>query len=68
MEDPVHSQKQSYKDDPYRSAARIFYAQWKEQFGTEESYKAKDILDAAIEREPILNARGEQIWLTDGGP
>jgi hypothetical protein len=68
MEDPVHSQEQSYKDDPYRSAARIFYAQWKEQFGTEESYKAKDILDAAIEREPILNARGEQIWRTDGGP
>jgi hypothetical protein len=25
-------------------------------------------LDAAIEREPILNARGEQIWRTDGGP
>jgi hypothetical protein len=68
MEDQVQSQEQTYKDDPYRSAARAFYTQWKEHFGTTESYKYKDILDAAIEREPILNARGEQIWRTDGGP
>jgi hypothetical protein len=68
MADQVLSQEQTYKADPYRSAAREFLTLWNEHLGTTESYKAKSIVDAAIEREPILNARGEQIWRTDGGP
>jgi hypothetical protein len=53
MEDQVKSQEQTYKDDPYRSAAREFLALWKEYLGVTESYKAKDVLDTASEKETV---------------
>jgi putative DNA primase/helicase len=68
MVDPVFSQEQSYADDPYRTAASRLLALWKEYFGSVQSFKAKDIFDAAHEKEPIRNEQGEQIWRTDGGP
>jgi hypothetical protein len=50
--DPVLSQEKSYKEDPYRSAAREFLSLWKEHLGL-ESYKNQDILKVASETEEV---------------
>src|SRR5262249_51516399 len=68
LSDPVGSPEQGYLDDPYRTAASRFLALWKEYFGMVQSFKAKDILDAANEKQPIVNEQGQAIWRTDGGP
>jgi hypothetical protein len=59
LPDPVKSQEQARKDDPKRSAARELIALWKESLGTSETYRVRNIIDAANATKLIKNQKGE---------